>query len=258
MGSLFIIFLFLFIFLSRFNWPVKESNPFEEEQEEREYALNNSICHIFAIVMMADGIATKTELAVIKEFFLRSFGEKKAKELLLLLRKCLKELDDPNTYRDVRLHCVRINQYLTYKQRLALLSTLFKISAADGTISQPEAVLLQQYARFTRIGDVDFEHLSNFYAHRYQWEYQSKTNNHQQGQQRQTRNSNNSTISDRASALKILGLEENATETEIKKAYRKAAMQYHPDKQVNATQEEIVKATEKFREINEAYDFLTK
>ncbi len=48
---------------------------------------------------------------------------------------------------------------------------------------------------------------------------------------------------------KILGVPRNATNDEIKKAYRKLAMQYHPDR--NPGKEKW--ANDKFKEINEAY-----
>lgn len=49
----------------------------------------------------------------------------------------------------------------------------------------------------------------------------------------------------------ILGVDKNASQEEIKKAYRKLAKKYHPD--MNAGNE---KAQEKFKEINEAYEVL--
>lgn len=49
----------------------------------------------------------------------------------------------------------------------------------------------------------------------------------------------------------VLGIEKNATETEIKKAYRKLSMKYHPDKNKEHD------ATDKFKEIQEAYDVLS-
>ena len=50
---------------------------------------------------------------------------------------------------------------------------------------------------------------------------------------------------------KILGVSKNADEKEIKKAYRRLARQYHPDKNQGNKQ-----AEERFKEINEAYEVL--
>lgn len=51
---------------------------------------------------------------------------------------------------------------------------------------------------------------------------------------------------------KVLGVEKGANEDELKKAYRKLAMQFHPDR----NKDDPAKAEEKFKEINEAYDVL--
>ena len=52
----------------------------------------------------------------------------------------------------------------------------------------------------------------------------------------------------------LLGVSKNADETEIKKAYRKLAVKYHPDKSPEDKKEEY---TEKFKEISEAYEVLS-
>ena len=50
----------------------------------------------------------------------------------------------------------------------------------------------------------------------------------------------------------VLGVSKNATEDEIKKAYRQTAKKYHPD--LNPGNKE---AEEKFKEANEAYEVLS-
>lgn len=55
----------------------------------------------------------------------------------------------------------------------------------------------------------------------------------------------------------VLGVEKNATADELKKAYRKLAIKYHPDRQHDKTDEEKKDAEEKFKEAAEAYDVLS-
>ncbi|MBP5498938.1 MAG: molecular chaperone DnaJ [Muribaculaceae bacterium] len=55
----------------------------------------------------------------------------------------------------------------------------------------------------------------------------------------------------------ILGVSENASADDLKKAYRKKAIQYHPDRQQGKSDEEKKAAEEKFKEAAEAYDVLS-
>ena len=55
---------------------------------------------------------------------------------------------------------------------------------------------------------------------------------------------------------KVLGVPQNASDAQIKEAYRELAKKYHPDKYINNPLADL--AAEKMREINEAYDYLTK
>ena len=55
---------------------------------------------------------------------------------------------------------------------------------------------------------------------------------------------------------KTLGVSENATQEEIKKAYRQLALKYHPDRWATASEEEKKKAEDEFKKVAEAYDTL--
>lgn len=55
----------------------------------------------------------------------------------------------------------------------------------------------------------------------------------------------------------ILGVDKNADDETIKKAYRKLALKYHPDRYATATDAEKKEAEEKFKEINHAYEVLS-
>jgi curved DNA-binding protein CbpA len=55
----------------------------------------------------------------------------------------------------------------------------------------------------------------------------------------------------------ILGLDHNASSTQIKLAYRKLALKYHPDRQQHSTEQQKQEATNKFAELSSAYAILS-
>ena len=55
----------------------------------------------------------------------------------------------------------------------------------------------------------------------------------------------------------VLGVDRNASPDQIKSAFRKLVLKWHPDKWVNASEEEKKTAADKFKEASEAYSVLS-
>ena len=68
----------------------------------------------------------------------------------------------------------------------------------------------------------------------------------------------NTYTTDKSKYYTILGLNKNASQDEIKKAYHKLAKEHHPDKFVNSSDSEKKYHENKMKEINDAYENLTK
>ena len=216
--------------------------------------LFNSVARLLSAVMVADGKATKSELNVAKKYLSQYFEEEDARSILSMMSQWVKE----PVPKDLRPFCLQLNQHLTYKQRLALLTTLFEIAVVDSRIEKKEAKVIEMYARFACIKQVDFDRQRGYFAYGFTWE---NTGNQQTNSSRND-SSQTSSGSKRSSskdwAYDVLGVSRDASEKDIKNAFRKLSMQYHPDRQIDASDEELKISTEKFQRINEAYELLVE
>ena len=68
----------------------------------------------------------------------------------------------------------------------------------------------------------------------------------------------NTYTTDKSKYYSILGVSRGASQDEIKKAYRKLAKEHHPDRFVNSSDSEKKYHENKMKEINDAYENLTK
>ena len=224
----------------------------KEQENERRFGRYNPFIGLIACAVMNDQKPTKEEMNVAKKFFTKNIPDKTAVQYCIT--KLYEFINDPKFNKsNIRKYCVEIIQNNKYQDRLELLSALFEIFATDDRIDAYEESFLKEYAWRVNIRQVDYERAKIYYSHIYQWYDGDQYKKRAEEKSQQTKAT---TSYSRSWALKTLGLSENATQEEIKKAYRQAAIQYHPDKHVNAPEEEVAKATEKFREICEAYDIL--
>lgn len=82
---------------------------------------------------------------------------------------------------------------------------------------------------------------------------QNKGNDSNQHKESRARKSSNISVDD---AYDILGVSGNATNTEVKKAYRALAIKYHPDKISVLGEEAVRQATETMKQINKAWEMV--
>lgn len=181
-----------------------------------------SLLVLTAAVMKSDGRVVKSELDYVKKFLVGQFGQEQATELLPVLKDLLSK--DIPVY-DV---CVQIRQFMPEAQRIQLLHYLFGISKADGAVDQKEASLIEEISNHLNIDRPDFESVRAMYWRNVDSDY------------------------------KILEVEVTATDDEVKKAFRKMAVKYHPDKVIDLGEAAQKNAKEKFQLVQEAYDNIRK
>lgn len=112
-----------------------------------------------------------------------------------------------------------------------MIDIFYRIASADGRVSGQEQQMIDYASRVFRIPDSIIDSIRRRYGF-------AKENR----------------------AYAVLGLQENATETEIKKAYRKLILDFHPDTiAAKGLADEFKEyAAKRFREIQEAYETICK
>jgi DnaJ like chaperone protein len=181
-----------------------------------------SLLVLVAAVMKADGRVMKSELDYVKNYFYTRFGNDTAQEAIVMLRDIIKQ-EIP-----VREVTAQLNQRLDYSYRLEMVHFLFGIAAADSGVSGSEKELIRRIAGYMNITTSDLDSIQAMF------------------------------ISAADASYKILEIDSTATDDEVKKAYRRMAMKYHPDKVSHLGEDFKKVAQEKFRKVKDAYDNIKK
>ena len=182
-----------------------------------------SLLILSSIVIKADGKQDQRELDFVRQQFVGMYGKERANNAFKLFKSINKQ-----TNISTRQVCLQIKQMMRHPARLQLLHFLFGIAKADGLVTENEVRLIHTIAGYLGISARDFESIKAMF-------YSSRDN-----------------------AYKILEIDKTVTVTEIKKAYRKMAKKYHPDKVMHLGKEHQNGAEEKFRQVQEAYEQLQK
>ncbi len=181
-----------------------------------------SLLVLIAAVMKADGKVLKSELDYVKIHLQKMVGAEAMPQLMHVLRDLLKQ-DIP-----VQEVCRQIQSNLQYSYRLELLHLLFGIAQADGEIHSNEVTTIEKIAYYLDISRDDIASIKAMF------------------------------VKDTHSAYQILGIASSATDEEVKKAYRKMAVKYHPDKVAHLGDDLQKQAKEKFQKVQQAYEDIKK
>ncbi|GAA3587622.1 TerB family tellurite resistance protein [Flavivirga amylovorans] len=182
-----------------------------------------SLLILASIVIKADGKQDQRELDFVRQQFTNMYGKERANHAF----KLFKNINNQNNI-STRQVCLQIKQMMDHPSRLQLMHFLFGIAKADGTVTDDEERQIYTMAGYLGISSRDYESIKAMF-------YNSSDN-----------------------AYKILEIDKSAKVDDIKKAYRKMAKKYHPDKVIHLGKEHQVGAEEKFRQVQMAYEQLQK
>ena len=196
-------------------------NPQGQTLNKRSFELK--LLALAAVVIKADGAIKNEELRYVRNYFIGQYGADRAQEIFKQFNIEIKK--EGQSINSLGADFVQATVYAT---RVQILHFLFGIANADGQISHSELEKLQYISRALNLRLQEYESVKAMFIKQ----------SHQ--------------------AYAILEISKDASDTEIKKAYREMVKKYHPDR--IKTEDEALKkgAQQKFIQIQEAYETLKK
>jgi len=190
-----------------------------------------SMLVLASYIIKADGKVMHSEMELVRNMLRQNFGEVGRSQGDDILRKLFDEQKrvGASSFRNTVMQCCQqIARNMDYSQRLQLLNFLVMISQADGRVDPAEVTAMKECAQWMQMSVDEVDSMLGLGK------------------------------DDLESAYRVLGVSPNASDDEVKKAYRRLALEHHPDK-VAALGDDIRKAAEKkFQEINAAKDKIWK
>ena len=193
----------------------------EDYRQGQRNSFMMSLLVLVAAVIKADGKVSEAEMANVRSFIRTNFGDQAAGEADSIVRQLMA--------RDINVYQVgaQIKMYMNYSQRLQLFQYLVQLAQCDGMV-QSEVDVLESIAAAIGLSNTDRDSLLNMYRR------------------------------SADSAYKVLGIDAGATDDEVRKAYKRMALKYHPDKVATLGEDVQKAAEEKFKNVQQAYEQIKK
>ena len=190
-----------------------------------------SMLVLASYIIKADGRIMHSEMELVRRMLRQNFGDVAAQQGDEILKRLFDEQRQMGTYaykESIRQSCQQIAAQMDYSQRLQLLNFLVMIAQADGRVDPAEVAALKEVAQWMQLSADEVDSML-----------------HLKGD----------SLED---AYKVLGVSPTASDDELRKAYRKLALEHHPDRVAKLGDDVRQAAEKKFQEINAAKERIWK
>ncbi len=213
-------------------------NNIKEQYPEDEDPLLEAYISLGALMIRKDRSSYREKLSYLNSYFSKNFP----KTHYNFGRSFTESLKNPVHPRAITLWLRR--KLPKREQRIQIMYFLAGLSNVDGSINHQEIKLLKEMNLLLGLSSRDFESIIGMYT--------------QRNQRKNNSNPIKETLSKTKIAAKILGVSENSSESELKKAYRRLVKLHHPDRFSKASEEQQEIAEQRFIEVQKAYEILKK
>lgn len=202
-------------------------------EEEQRNTFRFSLLVLASYIIRADGKVMHSEMNLLRQWLRNNFGQNAVndgEQIILKLFEQQKILGYSEFRSMVMGSCEQLRQIMSYEQRLQLLNFLVMIVQADGFVATAEVNALRECTLALGLSETDLNSMLNL--------QDAGTN--------------------LDAAYKVLGVSPTATNDEVKAAFRRLALQNHPDKVASLGKDVRKAAEKKFKEINAAKETIWK